>query len=98
LGLRAGQIGVLLGSLIIFAIAYLTIRWMSATTLRHLLTIGLVWVASTFIFEVGLGLAIGLSWERILSDYDIRAGGLMIAGLLFMFLSPYLAAKMKRLA
>ncbi len=96
--LRARQIGVLIGSLIIFAITYLTIRWIGASRDRVLLMIGSLWVVLTFAFEVGLGLAIGLEWKRILSDYDIRAGGLMIAGLLFMFFSPYLAARVRRVA
>lgn len=96
--LRARQIGVPIGSMIIFAIAWLTIRWIGARSQRELLTTGAIWVALTIIFEAGLGVALEHSWERILSDYDIRAGGLMIAGLLIMFFSPYFAARTRRIS
>ena len=92
--LRARQIGVLIGSLIIFLIAFLTVRWIHASTKQFLL-IGMLWVVLTVIFEVGLGLAVGLSSERILADYDVRAGGMMIFGLLFMLVAPYLSARLR---
>lgn len=45
-----------------------------------------------FIFEFSLGAAREYSWGRMLSDYDIGEGGLMVFGLLFMLFSPALAA------
>ena len=92
--LRARQIGVLIGSLIIFFIAFLTVLWINASAKQFLL-IGMLWVVLTVIFEVGLGLAVGLSSERILADYDVRAGGMMMFGLLFMFVAPYLSARLR---
>ena len=93
--LPARQIGVLTGSVIIFIIALLAIGWMEAKTFRHQLQIGILWVVLTILFEVGLGLAFGCSLERILSDYNLAAGGYMPLGLLFMLLSPALAAKVR---
>ena len=92
--LRARQFGVLIGSLLILAIALLTVRWINGST-REFLLIGAIWVVLTVIFEVSLGLALGLSSERILADYDLRAGGMMIFGLLFMFVAPYLSARLR---
>lgn len=89
--LRARQLGVFVGSLLIFLIGLLTVRWIDGS-LKQLLAIGIIWVVLTVIFEMGLGLAVGLSWERVLSDYDVRAGGMMIFGLLFMLVAPYLSA------
>ena len=49
-------------------------------------------------FEFGLGTVIGLSRERMLSDYNVAAGGFMGFGLSFMFFAPALAARTRRLA
>jgi hypothetical protein len=94
--LRARQLGVLVGSLIIFAIACGTIRWMHLATPRSQLQAGALWVAFTLTFEILLGLFIGASWERILSDYNPLRGGFMVLGLAFMFFAPRLAAKLRR--
>jgi hypothetical protein len=60
--LPARQIGVPLGSLLLFAVAYLfIIRWIAARTALQLLGVGLLWVVLTVLFEVGLGrLVLGL--------------------------------------
>lgn len=94
--LRSRQIGVFIGSLIIFCIACLFACWLRASSTRFLLGIGLVWVVLTVIFEVSLGTVLGLSVSRITEDYDPSRGGLMIFGLVFMFLSPLLARKLRR--
>jgi hypothetical protein len=39
-----------------------------------------------------------LSWQRILSDYDLANGGLMGFGLLFMLFAPLIAAKIRKTA
>jgi hypothetical protein len=95
--LHARQLGVLAGSLIIFAIACGTIRWMRLTLPRAQLQAGAIWVVLTAAFEVLLGLAVGASWDRILSDYNPARGGFMLLGLGFMFFAPRLAAKLRRL-
>jgi hypothetical protein len=92
--LRARQVGVLVGSGIILAIALATARWRGLETRRVLLLTGAGWVALTLVFEFALGRAIGASWDRILSDYDPARGGFMALGLAFMLLSPLLAAKL----
>lgn len=87
------QIGVLIGSLLIFGVAYLFIRWVAARTPPQLLAVGLLWVVLTALFEIGLGrLVLGLPWERITEDYDVTRGGFMGVGLLFMAAAPWLAA------
>jgi hypothetical protein len=96
--LPARQIGVPVGSLIALAVAYLFIRWINVRTNRQLLGVGLLWVALTVLFEIGLGrLALGLSWERITEDYDITRGGYLGFGLLVMAVSPLLTARLARL-
>ena len=36
-----------------------------------------------------------VSWQRIASDYNLLQGGLMPIGLLFLALSPLIAAKIR---
>jgi hypothetical protein len=94
-GLRARQLGVLTGCVIIFVIAWLTARWMSANTRRQQLMVGAYWVLLTVIFEFALGRATGASWSRLLSDYNPAHGGFMLLGLAFMFITPWLTKRLR---
>ncbi len=95
--LRAHQIGVPIGSLIIFGIAWGSIKWINARSPKLLWAIGFLWCALMLSFEIGLGLALNFPLDRILADYDITRGGLMVFGFLIMIASPTLAAKIRRL-
>lgn len=91
---RARQIGVLTGSALVVITAFLFRRWIGAERISTQLSVGLIWVVNTVAFEVILGrLVLDLSWERILSDYDVLNGGLMPLGLLVMLISPTLVAR-----
>ena len=93
----ARQVSVVTGSALIFGVAFLFIRWIRAGTNRRLLGVGLLWVVLTVLFEAGLGwLVLGLSWDRIIEDYDITRGGVLGLGLLFMAIAPLLAAKIRK--
>ena len=94
-GLRARQLGVFVGCILTFVIAWLTARWMKATSTRDQLTVGAFWVALTLAFEFALGRAIGASWSRLLSDYNPVHGGFMLFGLAFMFITPWLTKKLR---
>ena len=92
----ARRIAFFTGMLLIFAIAYFFIRWIAAPSVKSLFAVGLLWMILTAGFEFGLGrLVLNYSWERILEDYDVSRGGLMGFGLSFMFLAPFLAAKLR---
>ena len=94
--LRARQIGVAVGSLIVVAVACAFSRWLGAHTPRAQLGVGLLWVVLTLAFEAGLGVLLGLSAERMLADYDVTAGGFMALGLAIMLLAPWIAARLRR--
>jgi hypothetical protein len=94
--LRARQLGVPVACVIVFLVAWATSRWIGAATSRLHLLVGAWWVALTLAFECALGRAIGLSWSRILADYDPTRGGFMVLGLAFMVFAPVLAAKLRR--
>ena len=96
---RARQISVLTASLLILSVAFLFVRWIRADTTSSLLIVGLVWLLLTLLFEMCLGrFILGLSWERLLSDYDIRHGGLMPFGVVALMLAPLMAAKLRDVA
>jgi hypothetical protein len=93
---NARRVGVLVGSLLILAIALAFARWLGDLTRRQLFAIGAVWVVLTVAFEIVLGrLVLNAPWERILSDYDITQGGLMGFGLLVLWCSPWLAHRLR---
>jgi hypothetical protein len=93
---RSNQIGVFTGSAIILVIAYLTIRWIGAKQSKQFLLVGLIWLLLTVAFEVLFGrFVVGLTWERIAADYNVLKGGLMPVGLLVLFFSPRIAAKLR---
>ena len=66
---RARQIAVFTGIIIIFTIAYYTVRWINSSRTSQLFIIGLIWLVLTLAFEILLGrFAAGFSWERIFSE------------------------------
>ena len=92
---KARQICVFTGMAIILAIASGFIRWIQATSTAQLLGVGVLWLGLTVGFEILLGRLLGLSWERIGSDYNLLHGGLMPIGLFVLTLSPFIAAKVR---
>jgi hypothetical protein len=93
----ARQVGVFTGSALILGVAVLFIRWVRAGTNRRRLAVGLLWAVLTVLFEIGLGrLVLELPWDRLLEDYDLTRGGFLGLGLLFMAVTPLLAARLRR--
>lgn len=93
---RARQIAFFTGMAIILAIAIAFIKWIRATSVFRLLTVGFLWSALTLGFEILLGrFVLHYSWARILADYDLREGGLMAIGMFFLILAPLIAAKVR---
>ncbi len=90
--LPARQAGLLVAMIIIYAIAWLTIRWIGARTFAEQFRLGLAWVVLMAAFEFGLGAALGYTSERMLADYDLTQGGYMVFGMLFLLFAPALAA------
>jgi hypothetical protein len=94
---HARQLAVFTGSAMIVAIAYGTVRWIGARSTRELLGIGSAWLVAMLAFEVSLGRGVmQLSWERILSDYDLAHGGLLPVGMVILALSPLVADRLRR--
>lgn len=95
---RARQIAVFTGIIIIFAIAFYTVRWLRASRALQLLIVGFIWLGFTLAFEILIGrFAAGYSWERIFSDYNMPEGGLLPIGLFAMTLMPLAAGKLRKI-
>lgn len=96
--LASRQIGVFTGSLIILAIACMTIRWIGAKRRGELLAAGLVWMILTITFEIIFGrFVMNFDMGRILSDFNILKGGFLGMGMIFLAFSPLIAAKMRKI-
>jgi len=94
--LRARQVSVFAGSLLIVFLTYLFVRWLKGAAPLHFILVGAMWVLLTVGFEIVLGrFVMGFSWERIGSDYNMAEGGLMIFGLLVLLLAPLIAARLR---
>ncbi|EJF10443.1 MULTISPECIES: hypothetical protein [Pontibacter] len=94
---KARQISVFSGSALILSITYLTISWIGSRNKSTLLRLGIAWLLLTLLFEFVLGRKVlHLSWQRLLSDYNLRKGGLQPIGLVMMTLAPLLMERLKR--
>ena len=92
---RARQVSVLVGSALIIGITFIFVRWLKGSSVFDFVLIGILWVGLTVGFEIVLGrFAMNLSWERIASDYNVAAGGLMPLGLFVMLAAPLMFAKL----
>ncbi|MEO8386348.1 MAG: hypothetical protein ABI583_13955 [Betaproteobacteria bacterium] len=60
------------------------------------LTVGVMWVVLTLIFEYSLGLAFGMSWQRMLEGYDITKGGMMGLGVTAMLFIPWVVNRLRK--
>lgn len=95
---RSNQLGVFSGSVIIVVIACLTVRWIGATTTAGQVTAGAIWLVLTIALEFFFGRFVaGLTWDQLLAGYNLLQGGMMPIGLVILFLSPMIAAKLVRL-
>ena len=94
--LRAHQLSFITGSLLILTIATISIRWIEATSLAQLISVGVLWMLLTVTFEVVLGRwAFGYSWAQIAADYNLFQGRLTAIGLVLLLFAPLIATKIR---
>jgi len=91
---RARQLAVLTGSFLVLVVAASFIRWIRPTGVAEAVSVGIAWLVLTLAFEIGVGrYVLQAPWSRILSDYDLRRGGLLPIGLLVLTAAPLITAK-----
>jgi hypothetical protein len=91
--LPARQVSVLSGSVLIILVFWFTMKWLCPQPPRRWWQFGFLWLTLTLTFEIGLGRAAGLSWDRIASDFDPRRGGFLGLGMLVILLAPRVLAE-----
>jgi hypothetical protein len=97
--LWAHQISFVTGSLLILVISTIFVRWLNATSLAQLMSVGVLWMLLTVVFEVSLGRwAFGYSWAQIAADYNLFQGKLMSIGLVLLLFAPLIATKVKNIS
>jgi hypothetical protein len=92
----SNRIGWPIAARIVFAVTVLTNRWMGLVGTKALLALGALWAVLTFIFEIAIGLLRGLDAAQLADEINPFSGGLLIYSLLVVFLSPYVASKLRR--
>jgi hypothetical protein len=88
----ARQVSVCTGALLITIVFSIAFKRLSPQRARRWWELGLFWLALTLAFEIGLGRATGMSWDRIASDFDPRRGGLLGFGMLVILIAPWILA------
>ena len=91
--LLARQVSVLTGAVLIILVFWFTLKWLGPQPERRWWQVGLLWLILTLAFEIGLGRAAGMSWDRIASDFDPRRGGFLGLGMLVILVAPRVLAE-----
>jgi hypothetical protein len=86
----ARQLATVSGIGIVVALTLPFVRRLADTSSPDLLKVGLLWLGLTLLFEFGMGLVSGASWEAMLADYDVRRGRLWPLVLLAVLVAPWL--------
>jgi hypothetical protein len=94
--LRARQLGVFTGAVLVLLITWLCWRALRADSWPKQRAVGIYWVLLTLVFEFSLGRAMGASWNRLLSDYNPAQGGLLLIGLAVMFFAPWWVSRWRK--
>jgi hypothetical protein len=85
-------------SLLFFLLTYLAIPWLGTLQTVQYWMIGFGWFVMTVLFEFLFGrLVANKSWAEIFQAYDILTGNLWSLVLLFVIISPYVAAQIRGL-
>ena len=82
----------------IVAIALVAIRWLSPSSARDGVEIGVFWLVLVLAFEFGFGHFVARkSWSDLLADYDVLGGRVWLAVPVTTAVAPYLAARLRGL-
>jgi hypothetical protein len=93
--LRAHQISTLTGILFFSIYIGTLVHFWGLESPIQAITIGLIWLALTVVFEFLFGHFIaGHSWSRLLQDYNLLAGRIWIFVLLAITFTPLLLYKL----
>jgi len=93
----AHQIGTIIFLVVQFVIIFFFNKKMKITETRTLLSIGIIWVVLTIIFEFVFGhYVMGHFWQKLFADYNIFNGRLWILVLINNITAPLISGKIIR--
>lgn len=93
---RARQIGVGTGSGLILLIGWCSAPWLGARDAGTALAVGAGWTGLMLALDVGVGRwAFRAPWERIWGEFDLRRGRLLGLGMAVLWLTPWLAGRLR---
>ena len=94
--LRAHQLGTLLVTLAFLAAISVFVRRMRLSPDEGIVA-GVAWLLCAVAFEFGFGHYVdGLSWSRLLSDYDLSQGRLLLLVWIAVGIGPFVAASVNQ--
>jgi len=83
--------------LLIFLVSLLFISKLRKGIRKDYIFMDLLWILLTIIFETGMNLSLGNSFEEIIATYNITTGNLWLLVVIFIGIVPYLTAKLKHI-
>jgi len=86
---RAHQIGTVLASLAVFGVICLFLSWIGPASRAQALGLGAFWLLLALAFEFGVfHFIVGVPWSRLLEDYNLARGNLLVLLWLTVLLGP----------
>ena len=82
----------------ILLVTWLAIGWLRPASSKEAVLIGVMWLALTLSFEfLGGHFLFGQPWERLLADYNLRAGRVWVLVLVATAVAPRVAFAARRI-
>jgi len=95
--LRAHQLSTLSGVILMGLFIWLVLRFWKLQSARQAITVGLLWVVMTVLFEFIFGhYVIGHSFSSLFQDYNLFAGRVWALFLVWITVLPYLIYRWSR--
>ncbi len=89
--------GILLSSFILI-VAVALARWLRLSSPRRCMSVGLLWLCLTLVFEFGFGgIVQGRSWAEMLEAYTFKDGNIWPLVLVVTLFAPLIAARVRTL-
>ena len=93
---RSRQIGVLTGSMLIYAITALTFSWLHPEHRGEAFQIGGLWLGLMLLFEFIVGhFVFRFPWRWLLDEYNVKKGRLLLFGMALLFFAPFAVGRFK---
>ncbi len=94
--LRAHQLSTAIGAIIIGLFIWFVIRIRPPTSSRQAVSIGLVWLSLTVVFEFAMGrFLMHRPWRQLFHDYNLAAGRVWALFLLWLTVAPYVFYRLR---